>query len=158
VTLSLRALLSEIIDYAGLFPPATLDMRAAVANYSACRDGDNGWMLGRFVVPVARLDEFQSAAAEHIRAAVTPWRLSAIIGKDVEGDFARVSVFNQINDGALIDTAEVGAGSPDDVAAIADATPGGVRAFVEIPIADDPELYVKAIRAARLRARCVPAV
>ena len=53
----LRALLSEIIDYAGLFPPAALDMRTAVRNYAAYGAGDDSAMLGRFVVPASRLSE-----------------------------------------------------------------------------------------------------
>src|SRR5688500_1293567 len=48
---SLRALLDGLIDYAGLFPPATLDMQAAVARYARYRAGERAWMLGRFVVP-----------------------------------------------------------------------------------------------------------
>ena len=55
---SLRALLEEVIDYAGLFPPSQLSMQEAVVNYAAYRSGELGWMLGRFVVPTARLDEF----------------------------------------------------------------------------------------------------
>ncbi len=153
MTLSLRALLSGIVDYAGLFPPATLDMQASVADFAAGLKGDRGWMMGRFVVPVARLDEFLTAAAEHKTAAGVPWCLSAIIGKDVRGDFARVAAFNESHDGVAIDSAEVCAGSVDDVAAIADATPAGVRTFVEVPVIEDPQPFVKAIRSARLRAK-----
>lgn len=36
---TLREFLTDIIDYAGLFPPAALDMRAAVRNYAAYRPG-----------------------------------------------------------------------------------------------------------------------
>jgi hypothetical protein len=50
---SLRALLTGLIDYAGLFPPAALPMDAAVRNYDAYRRGPHAWMLGRFVVPAA---------------------------------------------------------------------------------------------------------
>ena len=52
-----RALLSGIVDYAGLFPPAGLDMATAVRNYADYRDDDASWMLGRFVAPAAKLDE-----------------------------------------------------------------------------------------------------
>jgi hypothetical protein len=47
-------LLSELIDYAGLFPPAALDMASALRNYQAYREGEYAWMLGRFVVPGAQ--------------------------------------------------------------------------------------------------------
>ncbi len=51
---SARALLSELIDYAGLFPPAALSMPEAVSNYADYRQGDFNWILGRFVLPVTR--------------------------------------------------------------------------------------------------------
>jgi hypothetical protein len=54
---TLRVLLAGLIDYAGLFPPAALEMPAALANYAAYRKGEHAWMLGRFVVPAARAGE-----------------------------------------------------------------------------------------------------
>jgi hypothetical protein len=50
---AIRILMSGLIDYAGLFPPASLDMETAKRNYAAYRDGEYAWMLGRFVVPAA---------------------------------------------------------------------------------------------------------
>src|ERR1044072_2723544 len=54
---SLRALLTGVVDYAGLFPPASLDLPAAKRNYAAYRDGEWAWMLGRFVVPAAKVGD-----------------------------------------------------------------------------------------------------
>jgi hypothetical protein len=54
---SLRALLENLIDYAGLFPPAALTMQDAVRNYARYRDGEHAWALGKFVVPQARASE-----------------------------------------------------------------------------------------------------
>jgi hypothetical protein len=61
---SIRALLTGSIDYAGLFPPAALDMPTAVRNYLEYRDGNDRWALGRFVLPASRFDEYKRAAAE----------------------------------------------------------------------------------------------
>lgn len=58
---SLEALLTRIVDYAGLFPPAKLDMRPAARNYAAYRAGAHEPMLGRFILPVSRLREFDEA-------------------------------------------------------------------------------------------------
>jgi hypothetical protein len=52
-----RALFANLIDYAGLFPPAALPIDAAVRNYEAYRRGEHAWMLGRFVVPAAQMLE-----------------------------------------------------------------------------------------------------
>ena len=55
-------LLAGLIDYAGLFPPASLDMRSAVGNYLDYRRGSRAGVLGRFVVSLDRLGEMRSAA------------------------------------------------------------------------------------------------
>ena len=57
LTRSLRALLDSLIDYAGLFPPASLSMREAIRNYERYRDGEHAWILGRFIVPAEKLGE-----------------------------------------------------------------------------------------------------
>lgn len=54
---SAEALFARLIDYAGLFPPAALSMEQALRNYDAYRNGEHAWMLGRFVVPAAKLSE-----------------------------------------------------------------------------------------------------
>ena len=56
---SQRAFLSRLIDYAGLFPPAALDLRPAMFTYARDRTGPDAWMLSRFIVPVSRLMELQ---------------------------------------------------------------------------------------------------
>lgn len=60
---TIRFLLENLIDYAGLFPPAELTMAEAVRNYAAYRHSEHNWMLGRFIVPASRLQEFEQAAA-----------------------------------------------------------------------------------------------
>ena len=54
---SLRVLLDHLIDYAGLFPPASLSMEDAVRNYARYRDGEHAFALGKFIVPQARAHE-----------------------------------------------------------------------------------------------------
>ena len=54
---SVRAALSALIDYAGLFPPARLPLRQASDEYRRERAGPYAWMLGRFIAPVALLAE-----------------------------------------------------------------------------------------------------
>ncbi len=61
---STKILLSEIIDYAGLFPPSKLSMPEAVINYAAYKNSNYNWMLGRFICPVGRLDEFAESAGD----------------------------------------------------------------------------------------------
>src|SRR5271155_5584079 len=56
---SLRALLTGIVDYAGLFPPAKLPLDQAIRNYARYRTDPESWMLGRFICPASRLGELQ---------------------------------------------------------------------------------------------------
>jgi hypothetical protein len=53
---SLRALLTRAIDYAGLFPPANLELEPALQNYAEFSRHDDAWMLGPFILPVAQFD------------------------------------------------------------------------------------------------------
>lgn len=53
---SLRALLANAIDYAGLFPPANLALAPALGNYAEYVRLPDAWMLSTFVLPVAEFD------------------------------------------------------------------------------------------------------
>jgi hypothetical protein len=61
---AVRAGLAQLVDYAGLFPPAKLEMAAAHAEYNAARRGPFAWMLGRFIVPASRIAEMLSVPAD----------------------------------------------------------------------------------------------
>jgi hypothetical protein len=72
-----RALMHGIVDYAGLFPPASLDMPKTVANYARYRSGEDRWALGRLVVPLKRC--LLSVGADP--GAMTAVRLSRLPGQ-----------------------------------------------------------------------------
>lgn len=50
----------KTIDYAGLFPPASLDLPEAIENYSKYRIEPENWMLSRFVIPASKLEELKN--------------------------------------------------------------------------------------------------
>jgi hypothetical protein len=52
-----RVLFERLIDDAGLFPPARKPIAEAVTDHRAARGDSAAWMLGRFICPVARLEE-----------------------------------------------------------------------------------------------------
>ncbi len=54
---SLRALLAGAIDYAGLFPPATLTLEPALRNYAEYARSAESWMLGAFILPWEKFEE-----------------------------------------------------------------------------------------------------
>ena len=49
--------MSRIIDYAGLYPPASLPLEQAFANFVKYQNDAEAWMLSRFVIPARRLTE-----------------------------------------------------------------------------------------------------
>ncbi|MGH9587513.1 MAG: hypothetical protein ACRD3F_11215, partial [Acidobacteriaceae bacterium] len=86
MTASGRALMTGLIDYAGLFPPAALDMLSAVRHYGGYLAGPDKWALGRFVVPAVRLREFEAAFDEVCCGEREPiWPLSVLSHGDLVG-------------------------------------------------------------------------
>ena len=53
---SLCALLERSIDYAGMFPPCSLELEPALANQASYVRLPESWMLNAFVLPVAKFD------------------------------------------------------------------------------------------------------
>jgi hypothetical protein len=149
---SLRDLLSGLIDYAGLFPPAALDMATAARRYADYREGEYRWALGRFVVPVARLDEFEKAA-EGVLPTGGPeggdfWRLTALGGADLSSDLNRIAEFNHKRAGAaVIDAIEIKAARPAEVETAMKLAPAELAPYFEIPIKDGPSELAELIRA-----------
>ncbi|WP_084786657.1 hypothetical protein [Bacillus tuaregi] len=74
--------MEELIDYAGLFPPAALSLSQAIQNYQSYISSSDSWMMGPFVIPVSRLkelDEYRSLFNEPY-----PLRLSVILSRKEE--------------------------------------------------------------------------
>jgi hypothetical protein len=150
---SLKILLTEIIDYAGLFPPSELPMSVAVKNFSQYIKGENSWMLGRFVVPVARLDEFSGEAAT-LFTKKYPWRISLLASGNLEKTLKKVAEFNQANlDKATIDTLEIKVENAVEIAEAQKLLPAGVRAFFEIPHDEILTDFITALAISKLGAK-----
>lgn len=77
---AVEALLHGAIDYAGLFPPAGLDLEATVRNYEAYREGCDAWALGQLVMPATKLAEF----ADRWPNYVAEWPISLLLGTDYD--------------------------------------------------------------------------
>jgi hypothetical protein len=55
-SVSLRALLNQAIDYAGMFPPCSLGLEPALRNQASYVRSPEAWMLNGFVLPVEQFD------------------------------------------------------------------------------------------------------
>lgn len=134
MTEAIRTLLDGLIDYAGLFPPAALDMAAAAWNYAAYRSGPHAWALGRFIVPAARLAEVDLT-----------WRCSVV------GIPSRV-----------VEACEIKVERAADAEALLATLPAEVTAYFELPIGEDASPLASGrgrakVRTGGLTADAVPA-
>ncbi len=130
---SAKTLLAGIVDYAGLFPPSQIEMPAAVANYAAYIAGPYREMLGRFVVPAVRLDEFWESAAEYVLDGQEAWQLAVIAGDDLADTLRRVREFNAAHGThAVCDVLEVKADSESKIENTVAGMPAGITAYFEI--------------------------
>src|SRR5262245_38017019 len=73
---SLRALLEHSIDYAGLFPPAELALEPALKAQSAYVRSPDRWLLGAFVLPIAKFSAAQTQL--NLFDTAYPLRISAL--------------------------------------------------------------------------------
>ena len=73
---ALRALLTRSIDYAGLFPPAGLELEPALENHARYIRSGERWMLGAFILPVAKFDAAAAQLAQFDREF--PLEISAL--------------------------------------------------------------------------------
>ncbi len=152
---AIQTLLRESIDYAGLFPPAGLDMGTAVQNYARYSAGPWAWALGRFIVSVNQLPELEYELARVPVPGDRPWRGAALLGADFEADVELLDAFNRRHQdaGVLIDSVEVKATSEREVGEIIDAVPSRWQTYIEIPATRDPVSLLQAVRSGGRRAK-----
>ncbi len=153
---ALRTLITGLIDYAGLFPPAALDMPGAVRNYAAYRQGEYGWALGRFILPGARITEFEEAA-QQAGASGDRWAIALSAGGDAKLEIERLQEFNRrhgaANDGFAIDTFEIKVQKAEEIRQIARLLPAGISGYFEILLSPSLPEMLAALAAAGTRAK-----
>ena len=152
---SLRSFLTGIIDYAGLFPPAQLDMHEAVKNYAEYRAGKDRELLGRFVVPASRLAEFGDASQRVLERGEgsVPWCLSVLVDGDIAEARKTILSFTSAHlsrseaGHALCDAVEVRARTEQDVSEATAAFPQHIRRFFELDSAGGERNLLRAVAA-----------
>lgn len=136
---AVRALMTGAIDYAGLFPPASLPMPDAVRNYARYRTAQEAWALGNFIVPLDRLEEFDSVAAGlGVEQRVT---LSVVLpspGFDTRKLGAGLAF-------GYVANVEVRVSEAAEVHEVASLTPAGITSYFEIPLRHEREDLLAAI-------------
>jgi hypothetical protein len=138
----LRTLLTGILDYAGLFPPAKLPFDQAIRQYARYQRDPDCWMLGRFICPTLLLEEL--APFIHELFSESSLEISALGrgGRNVadflaghRADLAAVAAFRDHHSGRVELSAyearvpsEVLAGSTEAARALLDAAMNAIEA------------------------------
>lgn len=178
---SLKLLLSSIVDYAGLFPPAQLSLAEAVTEYNLAQASPHTWMLDRFVIPVDCLPELGKRLSIFSRktSSCQCWSVSVILSKNWAGELKQIDqiseqiseFFNKqkyeridealfqftdyIPDYIHIRALEVAPLPPDEIRQVCLHLPADVDVFFEIPFNADLEPYLPVLQqtgtAAKLR-------
>lgn len=139
---SVKALLSSVVDYAGLFPPAKLDMGEAMTNYARYQMAPYSWMLGHFVLPASRLNEFEELlpTLPLVEGRTKQWSLSVILSGNWESEIERVRSHN--NSKLSIAALEIPPLPPPEIEKLLPHLPAKVDSFFEIPLTGDLEAYL----------------
>ena len=69
---------AAFVDYAGVFPPASLTVADATACYRAARTSQESWVAGRFLIRTSQLQELAAEATATMQPGEDPWEVSAI--------------------------------------------------------------------------------
>ena len=84
VSASLRALLDQAIDYAGMFPPCALALEPALRSQASYVRSSEAWMLNGFVLPIEQFDTARQLLSDF--DPHHPLRVAAVGPKTTKAD------------------------------------------------------------------------
>jgi len=160
---SIDALIDGLIDYAGLFPPASLEMEPAVTEFARHLRGPHANVLSHFIVPAWRLEEFSTHAAllmpgtyatsgyTEMANVTEPWKVAAIVkADDPQTGLSQVQAFNTKHSDeskglAKIDAIELKAPTAAFIDEAIEAMPEDIIPFFEIDHKADPRGMIAAL-------------
>lgn len=127
---AIDALLARLIDYAGIYPPASLDMHTAARKYLEYRQSSHAQALGRFVVDLNRFPYLWDAAGEYVNGI----HVTAISAHDADWD----DLHRLVLKGIPIDSVEIKGAEAAEIGRIAMRIPPGVAIYFEVPMDSAP--------------------
>ncbi|HIK17864.1 MAG TPA: hypothetical protein IGS53_21610 [Leptolyngbyaceae cyanobacterium M33_DOE_097] len=151
--LTLKPLLSSIVDYAGLFPPAQLSLSKAVRVYDRAQSSPYHWLLGRFVLPASRLPEFVTLLENVPNGYSRNWPLSVILSQNWAAEIELVCQLQAANHHILISLFEVVPLPPAAIHQLCSQVPQGVNTFFELPWETDIDPYLTLLQQVRAGAK-----
>lgn len=156
---TVHALMSSVLDYAGLYPPAQHDPPTTVDLFTSVHESKRQWMLGRLIWPAAKLDELTALAPRHAPVATAPetlgaWAISCVMSPagspEARADFARIGEFNARHEregepAMRIDAIEMRGESAASIERGLSDIPDDLFPYFEIPLDADPRGLIAAL-------------
>ena len=148
-----RAALASLIDYAGLFPPASRDLPSVLADHRRYLRSPDRWLLGRLIVPRARLDDLASLIAGESPSdgEALPWTISVLAGAEAPleplGDEVGRLNPRLRRHGAAIVAIEVAVRTAGEIDRVARLVPDRYERYVELPLDEGLPRLVRAAAA-----------
>lgn len=145
---SVQTLLSAVVDYAGLFPPAQLSLTQAIKNYEQDRASSHTWMLGRFVLPANRVIELLEQFIQS--SSIQPWPLSVVLSGDLESVVEQIQLLpfpstQTTSPHPTVAALECPPLPPDKIQSLLTQLPKGIDTFFELPFTD-PTSHLKVLK------------
>lgn len=123
---------AALIDYAGLFPPASLSMPEAVAEYTRIRSEEHHWVAGRFLCRASQLTELAATATATFPQGELPWEVGVIFdGPPGESATEAVDFHAEMDPVMTIAAAE---------AKLDEATPAALDALLDAMVSIAPDI------------------
>jgi len=147
-------LLEGIFDYAGLYPPAELDMQSVVDNWSLYLQSDDSWMLARLIIPSNRLGEFKECTKELLSSHEEQevWQLSVLLppagSEQFESAVQTTIDFNVEDCGAVANVVEFKATSTNEIDSALEILHDDLFPYIELPIDEDPRGLIASLSGA----------
>lgn len=123
---AIDSLLRGLIDYAGMYPPASLNLQTAAQNYLGYKRSKHGWALGRFIVDANRLTDLCEATGD----SKGEFEVSLIATASFDWD----SISRQVDKGPPVDMIEIKCDQPSEIVRISKQAPSSVTMYFEVPI------------------------
>jgi len=153
-TTTSEILLEGILDYAGLYPPADLDMQSVVDNWSLYIQSEDSWILARLIIPVNRLQEFKACAKDLLPSPDEQdmWQLSVLLppagSEQFETAVQATIEFNVEDCGAVANVVEFKATTIQEIDSALELLHDDLFPYIELPIEDDPRGLIAALSGA----------
>ena len=146
-------ILEGFIDYAGLYPPANLNMESTVHNWSKYLQTEDNWMLARLIIPASRLDEFKRASQKLLPSEQEEmWQLSVLLppanSEEFESSVNKTVEFNISDCGAVANVVEFKANTVDEINSAFSVLHDDLFPFIELPINEDPRGLIASLSGA----------